>query len=333
MNPTLGTIDKLSIVITLVLLFGIISSFLDFGILSIFFSAVMPLIFIFSSALTIYGILKKRYFYLFGAIIYLLCFNFFFQFSINEKDIEAKDTISLLTYNAKAFKQPITTNYQQNAVTEITKFIDSLKADILIFQEFSFEASETIKGYPYYFLGNRQHIDKSLLAIYTKYPIINEGYVDFPSTMNNAIYADIKIQQDTIRVYNSHLQSFLINEHILTNRYNDYAFWKSLNNRTAKQIEQAKLIKSHSQTSTNKIIICGDFNATPYSQTYRILKRGMKDSFLSNGNSFGTTFSIFNYPFRLDYFLNDDQIKVLSHDNFTLNLSDHEPVYVEFKIK
>ena len=332
MKPILGKIDKISIVVITVLIVGIISSFLDFGILSVFFSVAMPLIFLANCALAIYNIFKKKYFDLIGVIFFLLFYTFFFQFSLDE-DIETKDYVSVLTYNVREFKQPISTNPTQSASTEIIKFIDSLNVDILVFQESSNTDWKKIKGYPFIFLGYRQGIEKSLLTIYSKYPIIKKGYLDFPDTKNNAIYADIKIKHDTVRIYNSHLQSFVINQNIIANKYNDYNYLKHLNNTITKQIEQAKLIKNHAIKSSKKIIICGDFNATPYSATYRILKKGMKDSYICKGNGFGSTYAFLRYPLRLDYFLNDEQIDVINHDNFNLNLSDHEPILIEFKIK
>ncbi len=331
MKPTLDKTDKLSISITVVVITGVLSSFLDFGLLSVFFSVVMPLIFILNCALAVYGIFKKKYFNLIGIIIFLLFYNSFFQFSI-VSDTEP-DAISVLTYNIKEFKQPTHVNTKQNTSTEIIKFIDSLNADILVFQESSYKEGTKLKDYPYVFLGYREDIDKSLLAIYSKYPIVNEGYIDFPDTKNNAIYADIKIMQDTIRIYNSHLQSFVVDQYVIANDYKNFNFWKNISSTITKQIEQAKLIKNHAGNSNKKVIICGDFNATPYSQPYRILKKGMNDSYVSNGNGFGKTYSLLNYPLRLDYFINNEHIKVLSHKNFTLNLSDHEPVFVKFKIK
>lgn len=332
MKPIFGKIDKLSIVVIIVLVVGILSSFLDFGMLSVFFSVIMPLIFIIICVLAIYGILKKKYINLIGVIIFLLFYNFFFQFS-KDTGLETKDSISVLSYNTRGFIQPMSDNPKQDASSEIIKFVNSLNADILVFQESNYKKGSKLKGYPYNFLGYREDIDKSPLSIYSKYPIINTGYIDFPDTKNNAIYADIKINRDTIRIYNSHLQSFIIDQFMIVNKYNDFNYLKNLNNTNTRQIEQAKLIKNHADKSKKKVIICGDFNSTPYSQTYRVLKKGMNDSYLNKGKGFGKTYSFFNYPLRLDYFLNDDKFKILSHDNFVLNLSDHEPIYIKFKIK
>lgn len=332
MKSKLGKIDKLSVFILAVVVVGILSSFIDFGIISVFFSVVMPLIFIINCVAAFYGVIKKRYISVIGVVLFFLFLPFFFQFS-KISNVETQDVISILTYNTREFEQSISGSAEKNTSPEIIRFVDSLNSDILVFQESAFKNSIKFGKYPFNFIGYRDTIVKSLLAIYSKYPIVNKGYIDFPDTRNNAIYADIKIKQDTIRIYNSHLQSFVINKRIVAEKYNDYNYLKSLNKTNTKQIEQAQLIKKHADAFNKKVIICGDFNATPYSQTYRILKKGMKDSYLSKGIGLGATFSIINYPLRLDYILNNEKINVLIHQNFKINLSDHEPVFIKFKIK
>jgi len=47
-------------------------------------------------------------------------------------------------------------------------------------------------------------------AIFSKFPIVKSGSIEFPNTANNAIYADIVKGSDTIRIYNVHLQSLRI---------------------------------------------------------------------------------------------------------------------------
>tara|TARA_R110002111_G_scaffold110212_5_gene169546 strand:+ start:24211 stop:25200 length:990 start_codon:yes stop_codon:yes gene_type:complete len=329
MKTKYGKIDRLSIIVIIIVVIGVLSSFFDFGILSVFFSVIMPIVFIVNGVLAIYGVFKKNYFYLIGIALFFINYNFFFQFS-NNKDLEVKDSISILTYNVRGFKNYDSIKTNEYDFTKIIKFIDSVDADILVLQESSYKEGKKIEQYPYVFLGYREKVNKSLLTIYSKYPIINKGYIDFEDTKNNTIYADLKVKQDTIRIYNSHLQSYVVTPNTLTNKFNHN--WNSLNNTISIQVEQANLIKNHANASGKNNIICGDFNATPYSQTYRTLKKGLKDSYLSKGSGFGKTYSFHNYPLRLDYFLFNQKIEVIKHENFDLNLSDHEPLYVRFKI-
>ncbi|EDP69728.1 endonuclease/exonuclease/phosphatase family protein [Flavobacteriales bacterium ALC-1] len=332
MKPKFITINKISRIAILALIIGVLSSFFNFGIISVFFSVIMPIIFVINFIIAIYGLIKKKYHYLIGVIIFFLCYNLFFQFSLNT-NIKTKDSISLISYNVRSFKQPVHSDSQQNAITEIKKIVDSINPDILLLQESSYKEGLRIKGYSNVFLGYRKDVQKTLLTIYSKYPIINKGFIDFSDTYNNAIFADLKIKQDTVRIYNTHLQSFVFAPHIIADKYNDYNYLSNLNSTISKQVEQAKLVKNHASKSNSKVIICGDFNATSYSQPYRILKKELNDSYVSNGNGFGATYSLLRYPLRLDYFLSDKQIEVLSHKNFDFNLSDHEPIYIKFKIR
>ncbi|EPR69722.1 hypothetical protein ADIWIN_3997 [Winogradskyella psychrotolerans RS-3] len=331
MKLVFNKIDKFSITVIFALGIGVVSSFVDFGIISVLFSVITPIIFIITSVLALYGLFKKKYYYLIGPLLYLLFYNFFLQFN-NITHIEYTDSISILSYNVRAFKQPTTNHPNTDESSSIIKFIDSIDADILTLQESSYKEGQKINGYPYSFLGYRPNKDKSLLTIHSKYPIINQGFIDFPDTKNSTIYADIKINKDTITVYNSHLQSYIFKPSDITNKQLDYRYFKKLNNTIAKQIEQAKLIKRHANNNNKKIIICGDFNATPFSQTYRILKKELNDSFLNKGDGLGSTYSLLNYPLRLDYFLSNEHIEVINHENFNLNLSDHEPIHIKFKI-
>ncbi len=118
MKPKLTTIDKFSGVAILVLVLGVISSFVDFGIISVVFSVSLPLIFAVNFVLGLYGIYKRKYFYLVGVVVFLICYNFFFQFSINT-DKKTKDSISVISYNVRSFKQPVHGDSKQNAITEI----------------------------------------------------------------------------------------------------------------------------------------------------------------------------------------------------------------------
>ena len=203
------------------MILGIISSFINIGLLSVFFSVSMPFIFILNVVFAVFGIFKKKYFYSIGVLLFFVFFDFFFQFYKIE-DSGPENHVSILTYNVGAFLQSDFKDSNGSATSEFVKFTNSVNADILVFQESPNIDWNKIEGYPYIFLGYRQGIGKSLQTIYSKYPIVNKGYIDFPNTQNNAMYADIKIKEDTIRVYNSHLQSFIINRKILARNFDDY---------------------------------------------------------------------------------------------------------------
>jgi endonuclease/exonuclease/phosphatase family metal-dependent hydrolase len=320
-------IIKISLVGLLIL--GVLSSYINFGFLSIFFSVFLPFLFLLNILILIEGIRNKKYFYAIGIVFVLICFNFSFRIT-KKKTKQVEDSISMLSYNVREFNADNDIN-KKDISNKILEFINSKNADILCLQESSKHDSEKINNYPYKFSGSKKN--KTLLAIYSKYPIIKTGFIDFPNTINNAIFADIKIQKDTIRLYNLHLQSFGIELNSAKEKNNQYAaFIKKINKGLTKQIEQAKLVKTNSINCNKKIIISGDFNSTPFSLPYRILEERLNDTYICEGYGLGNTFNLFNYPLRLDYFLIDSSIKIYSHENFYLNLSDHEPIFIKFKL-
>src|SRR5690606_25860510 len=79
--------------------------------------------------------------------------------------------------------------------------------------------------------GNGQYafVSKSLvnraggqfgLAIFSKYPIVNKGSIKFGAlTQNHGMFADLKMGEDTVRVYNFHLQSMSIEEKDIVESY------------------------------------------------------------------------------------------------------------------
>ena len=70
--------------------------------------------------------------------------------------------------------------------------------------------------------------------------------------------------------------------------------------------------------------MCGDFNDTPLSYTYRLMSRGLQDAFREKGRGFYNTF-------RIDYVLVSDDFEVLSYEVPSVEFSDHHPVFVRLK--
>ncbi len=325
-------INIIAILLVITLIVGTLSSYINLGFLSVFFSVFLPLLFIINIFFIAYGIRKKKYFYLTGVFFFIICFNFFFQFSVKKTIQSSTEAISLLSYNVREFNTDNDIN-EEGIANKILNFIESSNPDILVLQESQITQSYSIKNYPHKFIGFRKGKRKTLLAMYSKYPIINRGYIDFPNTLNNAMYADIKIRQDTIRVFNMHLQSFGVELNSAKENNNRYlSFFSKINGSISKQIQQAKLVKAEINQCSKKVIVCGDFNSTQFSLPYRVLKKGLTDSFVSKGYGLGATFSLAHYPLRLDFFLLDKRLKIVNHNNFNLNLSDHEPILLNFTL-
>ncbi|MBW8243195.1 endonuclease/exonuclease/phosphatase family protein [Muricauda oceani] len=223
---------------------------------------------------------------------------------------------------------------EANVGDRIIDFIKSENPDILLIQEHSRIRHRQLKQYPYR-SETPYTSSKTTQAIFSKYPIIGNGSLDLPNTLNNIIYADILFRKDTIRVYNLHLQSFKIIPS--TDNFSDgkksEKTYKRLVETFSKQVEQAEILRNHLRKSPYANIVCGDFNNTQFSNVYKIVKDDLQDTFLEAGKGFGRTYDLWKIPLRIDYILADPNFEVLSHQNFDERLSDHYPVMATLRLK
>jgi endonuclease/exonuclease/phosphatase family metal-dependent hydrolase len=214
------------------------------------------------------------------------------------------------------------------------KFIDDNKPDIICLQEFSstYKIPSIEKDYPYYYVNYRtRSTNYSPLTIFSKFPIIGKGSLDFPNTHNNSVYVDLVLPKDTLRVYNIHLQSLKVRPGSIK-RERPYNLLNRLGSSYKMQLQQAETVKRHYMNSPYKTILCGDFNNTQYSGIVRLISNSMKDSFIEKGNGFGWTYYFKFLPFRIDYIFTDNSIEIVDHQNFDIELSDHYPVMATIKL-
>ncbi|WP_169630346.1 endonuclease/exonuclease/phosphatase family protein [Flavobacterium sp. ASW18X] len=244
-----------------------------------------------------------------------------------------EETISIMSFNARGFNR-YDWMADEKGGDRISKFLNKKFPDILCIQEHTRIRYKQLKSYKYR-AETPYGSDKSTQAIFTKYPIVNKGSLDFPGTINNVIFADIVIQMDTVRVYNVHLQSYVVDPNGDVLEKGKYkSTLKKIWYAVGKQHEQAYLLKNHIKTSgIRKILICGDFNTTQFSNIYRTIKGNLQDSFLEAGSGFGKTFDLYGFPMRIDYILADDNFEITSHKNYDIQLSDHYPVMATVKFR
>ena len=229
------------------------------------------------------------------------------------------EELSIMSYNTNDLGDGIVT------------FVKDNDPDILCFQEFNKYGVNKFKYYPFKYVTPISR-EKSIQAIYSKYPIIANGSLDFPNTGNNAIYADIVINPDTIRVYNIHLQSLRIRPGSFKREVPQRLF-KRLGDSFIKQRQQAELVVAHSEDSPYRRIICADMNNSQYSNVFHEIKGDMLDTFKEKGKGYGSTYIFKFLPIRIDFILMDKSIEIKAHRNFDEKLSDHYAVMASFRLK
>ena len=218
-----------------------------------------------------------------------------------------------------------------NIRSKIGAFISKEDPDILVMQEFKEDKNLKLK-YPYSYNHNSYNWNNQIkkpsgLSIFSKYPIVNTGSVDYRKFSSSIIYVDIVRNHDTIRIYNFHLESLgVVPDEDYFGHKDSEKLLKRLNKSFKTQQTEIDTLNYHLKNSKYKTIIAGDMNNTAYSWVYKNLKKNRKDSFLEAGNGFGRTYSLKGFPLRIDYIFVDKDIQVIEHKNYTVKYSDHFPI-------
>ncbi|MGB0891832.1 MAG: endonuclease/exonuclease/phosphatase family protein [Flavobacteriaceae bacterium] len=289
------------------------------------FSLLVPILIIINILFAVFWLIKlKKQFILSSLILALgwLTATPFYQFS--GKNTGKNDDLKVMSYNVRMFN-----HYKWNDDTSITQklfdFISDKNPDILAIQEF-YNSDKISFSYPYKYIKTKSKTNQFGLAIYSKYPIISSGSLDFKNSANNAIFTDIVRNEDTIRIYNIHLESLKINPNKENfGEENSERLFKRLSEGFKKQATQTESYLKHEQNWKGKKIVCGDFNNTSYSWAYRQIASNKKDAFIEAGNGFGKSFNYF-FPMRIDFILSDNNSKINQFKTFKVKYSDHYPI-------
>ncbi|HLF45541.1 MAG TPA: endonuclease/exonuclease/phosphatase family protein [Chitinophagaceae bacterium] len=230
-------------------------------------------------------------------------------------------------------------------------------ADILCLQEFFYSPNEKFyhnvkeiqnMGYPWFCFsydpdGEDQYIGS---VIFSKYPIIDTGIIRYfrPSMPEALIYADLKINSDTIRVFSTHLQSVQFRQRDFEaiseiRNANDSLFANSktvlskLRRAMKYRSTQAEVVRQILDDSLYPVIFCGDLNDVPNSYTYFTIRGDMQDAFLKKGFGVGRTYSSLSPTLRIDYLFFDDHFQVGQFTRVVKRLSDHFMLLADVKLK
>ena len=332
---TLNLIDKVVFLINAILATILLVSFTlpflppkTFSFLSVL-SLGVPFLIIINVLFFIYWLLKiKRQLILslFVLVIGFIFYGFLYKFS-SSVDIEtSSNDLKIMNYNVRLFNLYNWIN-EKNVDLKIVDFIKSQAPDILSIQEYHPQSNIDFSFFKYRyekFSGNRI---KHGQVIFSQYPIINSGSVEFPDTSNNAIFSDIVKGNDTIRVYNIHLESLRIDTDVeKLKQEGSERLFKVASNTFKMQQFQTELFLLHKRQCHYKMIICGDFNNTAFSYVYRKIKGDLNDTFKEAGNGFGRTYAFKFFPVRIDFIFADEAFTVKKFKTFDEHFSDHYPI-------
>ncbi|NNE31999.1 MAG: endonuclease/exonuclease/phosphatase family protein [Winogradskyella sp.] len=294
----------------------------------------VPFLILINILFLVYWLLRVKKQLMLSLVVLLLGYNYLgalYKFSSSKK-IEDSDNISVMSFNVRLFNR-FEWLPSKTVREDIINFINEEQPDILCLQEYTRGLPIKLEGYND-FNARYNRNAKGGQSIFSKYPIVNYGSLEFTDTKNNVIYADIARGNDTIRVYNMHLQSLGIIPDVDTFKKESS---ESLINRTAStfraQQDQVEKFLEHKANCPYKVIVAGDFNNTAYSYTYNAIKGDLIDTFEEGGNGFGRTYDFKFFPVRIDFILVDEAFTTNGFNAYDdIILSDHYPIKATLKL-
>jgi endonuclease/exonuclease/phosphatase family metal-dependent hydrolase len=294
----------------------------------------VPLLILLNILFFAYWLLRIRKQLLLSLVVLLLGWNYLnsmYKFSSSKKVVD-DNNISVMSFNIRLsnhFKWLKSNTIRQ----DILQLIKTEEPDILCLQEY--RRGNPIRLADYHnFNAAYTKKTKGGQVIFSKFPIINSGSLEFPNTNNNGIFVDVVKVKDTIRVYNLHLQSAGIKADVENlNKETSGNLFKRVGSTFREQQSQVELFLKHKSKCKYKTIITGDFNNTAYSYVYKKIKGDdLVDAFEEAGNGFGRTYDFKFFPLRIDFILVDDTFTVNGFKNYEVKLSDHYPIEATLKL-
>ncbi len=312
--------------------------------LSIVCSMMFAPLFVASIALLVVQFRKRRFvFATLNAICCAAIGSVILAFSPIAHFEDEQSSVDVLSYNVRSFNRY---SKPHQSFLDIASWAVGHNFDIMALQEYSTASDDTF----YKHFSRDYNIATALngepkrgfsdgLAIVTKYPILETQTLKDRDSVTFAICCDLRVETDTIRVIDVHLQSTHINQNIRgvasvgtnANRKTMRLLGDAKKSATSRY-NQAERIAHVIERSPYRVLVCGDINDTPSSYTYKRLRGDLKDSFYEAG--LGYTYTYFGYyrTQRIDNIFVSQDMEVSKYRSPNIKHSDHKPVVVQLAI-
>ena len=303
----------------------------------------LPLLIIGNVILLLYWLIMRRWHWMLMPLITILCcipyIGTLYQIGGPDEVAEKQPGLKIASYNVALFGRETSGFMAQDILAEMRR----QKVDILCLQEYNEisgdkKNSNSYKEYfPYMAVGRED------MVIYSRYPITGKKTILFEDTNNSAMWADIDVKGNDIRVFNVHLQTTGINGTLhqaakLSSQHHDVTTNKLLDaiygNYTwglMFRSGQAITVANEKRESQLPVILCGDFNDVPYSFVYNTMLGDMVDGFKECGKGWMYTFRG-KKAVRIDYIFHDAALKGVEYYKSELPYSDHYPVFMKIRL-
>lgn len=326
----------------ILLLISYVSPFIDpskFWIFS-FFGLAYPYLLLLNFLFILLWILRFNRYFLLSTIAILIGFHYISETIKLSKPKVTESGIKIVSYNLNQGYYMYDKGIEKGSLAD---YLIDLEPDILLLQEMNTDYIKDelriLKSFPFKVI-----IPEIGTGIYSKYPYIKKGKIDFTLATNSCIWADFKLNKDTVRIYSVHFQSNQVSKEAETmvqniekeNGFKSNSMKKILNNykkNVQVRADQVKLVKKHILKSKYPVIIGGDFNDPPVSYTFHEFNAFLKDSFKEKGFGLGITYQGAIPLLRIDYIMVSNEINVSRFNTLKRKLSDHYPIEAEINIR
>lgn len=280
-----------------------------------------------------------------------------FSDKVPERVVASPDTghIRVLTYNVHFFRAFEQEDTKLTIRAQAMRVMGGVSPDVVCIQEYytrkkgKYRMAEEFEreiDMPYHYISPTAQNDYEAygMAIFSRYPIVDSGVLpEHEYGVNRIIYADIDKGSQIFRVYNVHLRSFgfqkedydFINNPSKTIE-KDAASTKRIGARLKHAFRarsaQAVALREHSRACGLPFLIAGDFNDTPLSYAVNEVSSGLRNAFREKGRGWGVTYNGDFPNFQIDYILSSKAFQVLHYQIIKTKLSDHYPVWADFRL-
>ena len=270
--------------------------------------------------------------------------------------VENDRGIRVMSYNLYMFQNIDGETNSETTVSKVINLVREQSPDLLCCQEFarfkrSVSRNQCIAMFsdsinmPYVYYNRKSNFGGNV--IFSKYPI--EKVTTGGGFSNEETYG-VLVEVDAGAKGKFYLANIHLVSNMLTNKEIDVLTSSPENQQLLDTVGRSvfhKLQKAYIARSDEvkemlqgipdvdiPVILCGDFNDTPLSYTYRrIQKAGFSDTFLSVGRGIKPTFAGKLPLLRIDYFWANDKVEPLQFVRYRQKISDHYPILLDFSIK
>ncbi|MCQ2345958.1 MAG: endonuclease/exonuclease/phosphatase family protein [Paludibacteraceae bacterium] len=254
------------------------------------------------------------------------------------KDFDRK--ISIMTYNTHRMGM-----FHKTADNPVLTFLMSQDVDIVCLQEVEVyhdshyltldELRRAMSKWPYTYFDFKIYNSRRQFGnvVFSRYPLIDKHTVPFTSRASISSCCDVVVDNDTLRLIVNQLESNRLEAEDMpldSLRTDPKYVWYRVKGKMGKaepiRRKQADAVRQEIKDSPYPVVVAGDFNALPYSYTYRHIKHGLRDSFLETQFlRMGWTYVRHHLGVRIDYILCSRSLTPISSQVIHTSASDHYP--------